>query len=114
MIANKATESIGQAVCYELQNIVKKYGATYHSEHEAYAVLKEEVEEACDASNELTGKLDDIWLNIKNNFVIEPTLLHEAKEQAIALAEEAVQCAAVLERFLSTVGGEDYAGTKKE
>ena len=45
MIAEKATECIEQAVCHELRNIVKKYGPTYHSEHEGFAVLKEEVEE---------------------------------------------------------------------
>lgn len=33
MTAEKATEAIEQAVCYELQNIVKKYSALYHSEH---------------------------------------------------------------------------------
>ena len=42
MIAEKASDAIGQAVCYELQNIVKNYGAVYASSHEAYAVLKEE------------------------------------------------------------------------
>ena len=76
MIATKATEAIEQAVCYELQNIVKKYGATYNSEHEAYAVLKEEVEEAVDAVNELDQKLSDIWLCIKNNFVISEYTSH--------------------------------------
>ena len=114
MIATKATEAIEQAVCYELQNIVKKYGATYNSEHEAYAVLKEEVEEAVDAVNELDQKLSDIWLCIKNNLAISETLMFEATEQAKGLAEEAVQCAAVLERFLSTVGGKENAGNKKE
>ena len=46
MIAEEATKSIEQAVCHELRNIVKKYGPTYASEHEGYAVLLEEVEEA--------------------------------------------------------------------
>ena len=31
MIAEKASESIEQAVAYELQNIVRKYGPTYAS-----------------------------------------------------------------------------------
>ena len=46
MIAEKAREAIKQAVCYELQNIVKEHGAVYNSGHEAYAILKEEKEEA--------------------------------------------------------------------
>lgn len=107
MIAKKAAESVEQAVCYELQNIVKKYGATYHSEHEAYAVLLEEKEETQDALESLELTMGIIWNNIKaNNSSL--TYIYEAKERAIAIAEEAVQCAAVLERFLSTVGGEDY------
>jgi hypothetical protein len=47
MIAEKASDAIGQAVCYELQNIVKNYGAVYASSHEAYAVLKEEKRRSC-------------------------------------------------------------------
>ena len=46
MIAEKAREAIQQAVCYELQNIVKEHGAVYNSGLEAYAILKEEKEEA--------------------------------------------------------------------
>ena len=40
MIAEKAREAIQQAVCYELQNIVKEHGAVYNSGHEANAILK--------------------------------------------------------------------------
>ena len=62
MIAQKATEAINMAVCYELQNIVKDHGAVYNSGHEAYAILKEE-------------------------------------------KEEAVQCVAVCDKFIETLGG---------
>ena len=101
MIAKKATEAIEKAVLYELRNIVRKYGAVYASEHEAYAVLKEEVEEAEDALSLLKGKLDYIWENIKLNWKDEG-IVYEAKQSALALAEEAIQCVAVCERFLET------------
>lgn len=104
MIAEKASDAIGQAVCYELQNIVKNYGAVYASSHEAYAVLKEEKEEAAECLNLLESHLEEIWKSIKLNF-LDATQIYQAKQAAIGLAEEAVQCAAVCERFLETLGG---------
>ena len=65
MIAEKASDAIDQAVCYELQNIVKNYGAVYASSHEAYAVLKEETEEAAECLNLLESHLEEIWKSIK-------------------------------------------------
>lgn len=102
MIAEKAAESIGKAVAYELQNIVKEHGAVYASLHEGYAVLLEEVEEAGEAQEELVSKLKDIWLEIREGHITSFNV-HLLKEFAIALAEEAVQVAAVCERFQETV-----------
>ena len=109
MIATKAKESIDQAVCYELQNIVKEYGPTYHSTHEGYAVLKEEVEEAADDMKQIEQLMEGVWDAVKMNFAMKDQLC-KLKAVAVALAGEAVQCAAVLERFLSTVGGGEDAG----
>ena len=103
MIAEKATESIEKAVAYELQNIVKKYGAVYASKHEAYAVLLEEVEEAGEAQEYLEKQLSDIWILIKDNEDIPDIDIHQLKEFAIMLVEEAVKVAAVCERFQETV-----------
>ena len=102
MIAQKAGESIKQAVAYELQNIVKKYGAKYHSTHEAYAVLKEEVEEAQECMGALLSHLNTIWSGVRENNIALIDL-DLCKENAFALAEEAVQCAAVCERFIETI-----------
>ena len=62
MIAKNASKAIEKAVCYELQNIVKKYGPTYASEHEAYAVLKEEIEEAAEETAARGGSCRISWL----------------------------------------------------
>ncbi len=104
MIAEKATEAVEQAVCYELQNIVKDHGAVYNSGHEAYAILKEETEEAADAMDLLESHLENIWKGLKVNLLCT-TDIYQAKEAALGLAEEAVQCAAVCEKFLETFGG---------
>ena len=104
MIADKAREAVGQAIAYELQNIVKEHGAVYNSGHEGYAILKEEYEEALDCLHGLNDKLSVIWSGIKVN-IVGRTTIYQAQEFAKALAEEAVQCAAVCEKFLETFGG---------
>ena len=102
MINGDALVSINQAVCYELQAITKKYGVHYASPHEGYAVLKEEVEEAGECNQLLNDKLSKVWQNIRINWN-DSTAVYEACQSAIALAEEAVQCAAVCERFIATL-----------
>ena len=102
MINGDALVSINQAVCYELQQITKKYGIHYASPHEGYAVLKEEVEEAEESIKLLNDKLAEVWKNIKLNWN-DSAVVYQAQQRAVALAEEAVQCAAVCERFIATL-----------
>lgn len=108
MIAGKASDAINQAVCYELQNIVKNYGATYNSRHEAYAVLQEEIEEAFEAYKEM-NILGELWQLIRDDTSKENMIekVEEIKSWADDLACEAVQCAAVCERFIETLKRED-------
>lgn len=102
MIAEEATKSIEQAVCHELKNIVKKYGPTYHSEHEGFAVLMEECQEAAESDKVMQEHLENLWKSIRENQIsrYELSLIYN---YAIGLAEEAVQVAAVCERFMETV-----------
>lgn len=104
MIAENASKSIEQAVCYELQNIVKVHGPTYHSAHEGYAILLEEVQEAVEDGVYIENRLEYVWKGVRNNdkdLILNS--LGEVKEYALALAEEAVQCAAVCEKFIGSV-----------
>lgn len=104
MIAEKAEESIDKAVLYELQNIVKNYGAVYASEHEGYAVLLEEVQEASEACRFMASRTESVWCAIRNNILKKQSYnIEEVKKFALELAKEAVQCAAVCERFLETI-----------
>ena len=102
MIAEEATKSIEQAVCHELRNIVKKHGPTYASEHEGYAVLLEEVEEACEAAEFMQDALKRLWTSIRQN-EFSNFELSQIYNYAKGLADEAVQVAAVCERFMETV-----------
>lgn len=102
MIAEEATKSIEHAVCHELKNIVKKYGPTYHSEHEGFAVLMEECQEAAESDKVMQEHLQNLWKSIREN-QINRFELSQIYNYAIGLAEEAVQVAAVCERFMETV-----------
>ena len=113
MIAEKAAESIEQAVAYELQNIVKKYEATYASEHEGYAVLLEEVQEAEEYLEYINRCMKELWKAIRINFVTEE-ILKGVKAGAIGLAREAVQIAAVCERFEETIANKSEPPTYRE
>lgn len=102
MIAEKATECIEQAVCHELRNIVKKYGPTYHSEHEGFAVLMEECQEAAECDKDMQVSLENLWKSIREN-KISAFDLSQVQGFAKYLAEEAVQVAAVCDRFMETL-----------
>ena len=102
MIAEESTKCIEQAILHELRNIVKKYGATYHSEHEGFAVLMEECQEAAESDKDMQEHLEKLWKSIREN-QLSKFELSQIYNFAIALAEEAVQVAAVCERFMETI-----------
>lgn len=108
MIAEKANEAIELAVKFEHNNITTKYGDVYASEHEGYAVLLEEVQEAEENLEYINRCMQELWKEIRINFVTEE-FLKGVKAGAIELANEAVQCAAVCERFLETIKREEKA-----
>ena len=83
----------------EHRTIVEKYGEGYHSMHEGYAVMLEEVEEAqekLDSVKEWHGK---IWACIRDNMDISEYKLKRIESEAMDLAAEAVQIAAVARRW---------------
>lgn len=102
MIAEKAVESIDKAVVYELQNIIKNHGAFYASEHEGYAVLLEELQEAGEAYNFCSTFLGYVWDRIRQNNPMSD-VIKEVKKYAFEMAAEAVQVVAVCERFEDTI-----------
>lgn len=104
MHEERAIAAISKAIEYELINCVNNYGKTYNSSHEAYAVLKEEIEEAEEALEILQDKLEIIWQNTRLNWDSKKDV-HEASNAAFSLASEAVQCAAVCQKFLDSVNG---------
>lgn len=87
----------------ELQKANKK-NPQFHSAHEGYAVLLEEVEEINDVWYRLRGFVEDIWtFNAKKN---EKTsqYVETTKKFTIELIKEAIQVGAMCDKFLDFLG----------
>lgn len=104
MFAEMTKKYVEAAVGAETQHAVEKFGLTYNSLHEGYAVLKEEVEEALEESKQVTAALDRLWSGIKNNDKLDlknhvSAILLSAEQMAL----EAVQIAAVCNKILKGI-----------
>lgn len=93
----------------DIENLVKKELLAsnrkyplFHSGHEAYAVILEESEEASTELVELELCLRSIWKNVKEDNVSRDLkeIILESKKRVINLACEAVQVAAMLDKFI--------------
>lgn len=100
------TENIvNQLIQVEYKNAVKNWGDKYNSLHEAYAVLKEEIEEIQNDFNFIINFFDSLWVSIKKDGPIDHTIMcledytkHSMKELA--------QVGAVLQKIQNTIFGE--------
>lgn len=104
MEAKQTRELIDEALKAEAEN-ANKWGTTYSSMHEAYAVLKEEVEEAGEELDEIKRQLTMLWYDVRfcspsdADYEVRAT---ETKERAINLVIEALQIAAVSDKIVRT------------
>lgn len=83
----------------ELQK-ANKNNPQYHSAHEGYAVLLEEVEEASAELGHLEFRTESIWDIIKNDDGHLKANIEEAKMFASSLVQEAIQVGAMCDKFL--------------
>lgn len=99
MEAPKTKALIQEAIETELENARTQWGPQYSSTHEAYAVLKEEVEEAADDLTIISEDLGYLWNAVKGNSD-KPysAALKHIQQTAMQLAIEAVQIAAVAKK----------------
>lgn len=99
-------EDVIKLVDKELESANSKF-PPFHSAHEGYAVMQEEVEEAQDEIDWCKIKLECAWIIIKND---EDASLQEVeflKEFAIQGAIELIQVAAMAQKFIDSLGGKD-------
>ena len=85
-----------QAVDAEENAAISEYGL-FHSDHEAWAVLKEEVEELLELFDEdkIYVDLDKLWGKIRRDETISEGDLSDIYKWAKSCAEEAVQVMAM-------------------
>lgn len=88
----------------ELQKANKK-NPQFHSAHEGYAVLLEEVEEAKEELDGLDCYTGYIWNAVKNGGCLR-TDLEWTKKYASSLVREAIQVGAMCDKFLDFLGEE--------
>lgn len=102
MFSEDTITFVKSAITSEFQHAVKNYGVKYNSNHESYAVLKEEVDEARDELINIQNRLYDCWQVVKTDRDrIYKNKVTKMKEHAEALALEACQIAAVFSKILN-------------
>ena len=91
--------------CEEYGRASVKFGAVNNSDHESFAVLREEVDEALDAMENVDNLTDSFFEMVKNNEEDEEKLdiLNVLKYRAEETAAEAIQAAAMARKAIETI-----------
>lgn len=73
----------------------------FQSTHEAYAVIKEELEETKEALLTCEGLLNDMWHRVRNDWEVE-SILKLLKTYSGEVAREAIQAGAMAQKALES------------
>jgi hypothetical protein len=102
---NHLLPGVDALVELEHKTIVDKYGEGYHSDHEGYAVLQEEIEEAQERLDIVKTWHERMWACIREDGEVTEDKLERVEYNAKQLAAEAVQIAAVARRWRGVAEG---------
>lgn len=102
---NAIEKDVNELVFKELNNANKEH-PLFNSPHQGYAVIKEEIEETMDGLNMLLEVFSNAWSGIKKD---EPVFeqVRIVKELAKNVAVEALQVAAMCDKFNMSLAGEN-------
>lgn len=100
--------NIENEVAAEYKRAVEKFGECNNSQHESYAVLLEEYDEAVEEFEAVKQCMMQLWTSTKNNkddisIKLQKNILKNMKNIAINTACEFVQVAAMAEKALITL-----------
>ena len=88
--------TISQLIHEELSSALIKY-PLFHSEHEAYAIIKEEIEEAESDLKDIKSDLEMIWFDTRANY--NPSSFYkDIRKYAVNLIKESAQIAAMCDK----------------
>ena len=94
------TDKIKALAVLELQGANAKH-PQFHSLHEGYSVLLEEIEEASEALEEVEAMRKILWIHVRRDDAMMARSFAARLEKAAAeLAAEAIQCAAMARKML--------------
>ena len=98
-------KSVVCAECEEYGRASAKFGAVNNSDHESYAVLREEADEAVDVLEEVDNLTDAFFEMVKKNEEDEMKLeiLNVIKHRAEEAAAESIQSAAMARKAIETI-----------
>ena len=92
-------ETINQLVIEEYQKANEKF-PMFNSSHEAWAVLKEEVEEFADECYGIFNPMSDLWRFVKiNDINSQKDILLLIKNHALRASEELIQVMAMIHKY---------------
>ena len=103
---NAVSEDVEKLVEKELASANKQFPA-FASEHEAWAVMHEELDECREVFELLTRQDGLLWKCVKGNSGYADGLLKEMRVAAKMLACEAIQVAAMAQKYRDMLGEEE-------
>ena len=101
-------ELIKSVVCAEFEEYGRasaKFGAVNNSDHESYAVLREEADEAVNSMEDVDTLTDVFFEMVKNNEEdkVKLDMLNVIKHRAEEAAAESIQAAAMARKAIETI-----------
>lgn len=102
---DKLIEEVSTLVQHEYARASDKFGHVNHSDHESYAVLLEEFQEAQYEVHHAEKTLDKFWDLVKRDYFDDSKVveLDTLKKQALFAACELIQVAAMSEKAMITI-----------
>lgn len=102
----KLMQEVAYSILKEYDRASEEYGPIHNSDHEAYAVLLEELEEAKNDVRFCSSAMESLWSAVKNKHCIDSVKIDKLKlihECAMLGACELIQTAAMAHKAIRTI-----------